>query len=77
MSETSYPIKSSTLVEVEMELIQLSAILQVRQERYPTDRTLRKLEKVEALRSKIQDEREQYWDNRVNGHLDKIIESVS
>lgn len=82
MSDVKIPISSDTLVDIELQLIHLEAILKVKKSNeYHSEavrsRCAEEIEDIARTRESIKAHRRQYWDDKVGGHLDKIKERIA
>jgi hypothetical protein len=82
MSDVKIPISSDTIVDIELQLIHLEAILKVKQDNeYYSEsarsRYVEEIKMINSIRESIKEQRRQYWDDKVGGHLDKIKERIT
>ena len=82
MSDVKIPISSDTIVDIELQLIHLEAILKVKQDNeYYSEsarsRYVEEIKTINSIRESIKEQRRQYWDDKVGGHLDKIKERIT
>ena len=82
MSDVKIPISSDTIVDIELQLIHLEAILKVKQDNeYYSEsarsRCVEEIKMINSIRESIKEQRRQYWNDRMDGHLDKIKERIT
>jgi len=82
MSDVKIPISSDTIVDIELQLIHLEVILKVKQDNEYYSESARsryaeEIKMINSIRESIKEQRRQYWDDKVGGHLDKIKERIT